>query len=415
MIRTSTLRSGFTLVEILVVLVIIGLMGAMVLAAVRGVTNTARASRTRTIIAACDSVIQEQYESYKYRPFPVEIPKLRQALGTGELGRELLANEAARARLVMLRDLQRMEMPDRLIDFLSPATPAASVVTAAASPVMLDGANNVVGMRDSRTARTSLNVVHNASPKVSSYRDRYNAALARTPAPTAAALRANEGAECLYMIMANSFVGGSPGISTIPSSNIGDTDGDGLPEILDGWGVPIGFIRWPVGYADPSGTLDPGIPDDFDMFRVDFAYAEPHGSGPAKTSDAINVNNSNASVKPWALSPLIISAGGDGSFGIALEPYLDATAGPPASSVAYTDTTYSIPTNAAGAAIGRGFMGVEFDGRSAINPYQYPDPYLRRFREENPNCAFPGQSLTGTDAAEFRLDNISNISMRAEQ
>ena len=415
MIRTPKIRSGFTLVEILVVIVIIGLMGGMVLAAVRGVTNTARASRTRTIIAACDSVIQEQYESYKYRPLPVEIPFLRQSLRTGELSRELLATEAARARLVMMRDLQRMEMPDRLVDFLSVGTsPTPCVVTAAASPVMLDASNNIVGMRSNRGSRMALNVVHDQSPKVSNYLARYNAALARTPTPTAAELRANEGAECLYMIMANSFVGGSPGIASIPSSNIGDTDGDGLPEILDGWGVPLAFIRWPIGYFDPSGTVDPNVPDDFDLFRADFAYAEMYDTSTPKTSDAIDVNNANAAVKPWALRPLIISAGGDGSLGIATEPYPSA-ATPPATSISYSDTAFAIPTNSGGAAVGEGFMGVEFDGRSQISPYQFPDPYLRRFREINPNSLFPGQALLGTDAAESRVDNISNLSLQATQ
>ena len=55
--------------------------------------------------------------------------------------------------------------------------------------------------------------------------------------------------------MATSFVGGSPALEAIPSSNIGDTDNDGLREILDGWGNPLGFIRWPVGYSD-QGIID---------------------------------------------------------------------------------------------------------------------------------------------------------------
>ncbi len=31
-------------------------------------------------------------------------------------------------------------------------------------------------------------------------------------------------------------------------SEIGDTDGDGAPEFLDGWKHPISFLRWAPGF-----------------------------------------------------------------------------------------------------------------------------------------------------------------------
>ncbi|EMI55528.1 type II secretion system protein [Rhodopirellula sallentina] len=325
-------REAFTLVEILVVMVIIGLMGGMVLAAVQGVTNSARAARTRTIIAACDSVIQEQYESYKYRPLPVQIPTLLQSLGTNELGREVLVAEAARARLIMLRDLQRMELPDRFSDFGAGTTaPTPSNIWAAASPVLIDASDNIVGRRNDLSARKALVVNFSSSAKVANYQDRY---ASTNPSATTAQILQNQSAECLFMIMSNSFDGGTPAISAIPSSNIGDTDGDWLPEILDGWGVPIGFVRWPVGYFPSDSTSDPtspdyyaNNPDDFDLFRADYAYAEKDSST-AKTSDATDVNNSNTAVKPWSMRPLILSAGADGEFGIAMSPYTSIGAGP---------------------------------------------------------------------------------------
>src|SRR5205085_10035126 len=45
-------------------------------------------------------------------------------------------------------------------------------------------------------------------------------------------------------------------------------DGDGMKEILDGWGTPIEFVRWPAGYAEnvgPDGAWGrAGIDDDGD-------------------------------------------------------------------------------------------------------------------------------------------------------
>jgi prepilin-type N-terminal cleavage/methylation domain-containing protein len=37
-------------------------------------------------------------------------------------------------------------------------------------------------------------------------------------------------------------------------NEIGDTDEDGLPEFLDGWGKPIQFYRWPIHFSAPVGT-----------------------------------------------------------------------------------------------------------------------------------------------------------------
>jgi hypothetical protein len=114
----------------------------------------------------------------------------------------------------------------------------------------------------------------------------------------------NEGAECLYLILSAMRDGDKSALDYFDSTEVGDTDGDGMPEILDGWGTPIGFIRWPVGYVESatfpgSETMQlvgPRAPDPFDPSKVD-----PHwGYMP----------------QPFALYPLIYSAGRDKSYDI---------------------------------------------------------------------------------------------------
>ncbi len=39
---------------------------------------------------------------------------------------------------------------------------------------------------------------------------------------------------------------------------VGDTDGDGLPEFLDAWGQPLRFYRWPVYFGEPRTDLQVG-------------------------------------------------------------------------------------------------------------------------------------------------------------
>ena len=53
----------------------------------------------------------------------------------------------------------------------------------------------------------------------------------------------NQGAECLFMIITLGFTDELGGGNLFNEGSIGDTDGDGLPEFLDAWGMPIGFLR----------------------------------------------------------------------------------------------------------------------------------------------------------------------------
>ena len=58
----------------------------------------------------------------------------------------------------------------------------------------------------------------------------------------------NQSAECLYMIVINAC-GDGEAKTLFSESTIGDTDGDGAPEFLDGWGHPISFLRWAPGFV----------------------------------------------------------------------------------------------------------------------------------------------------------------------
>ena len=64
-------------------------------------------------------------------------------------------------------------------------------------------------------------------------------------------------------------------------NEIGDTNGNGLPEFVDGWGNAIRFRRWPVGFSSPvqdgSSVLLPliyssGEDGDFGFADSDCSY-----------------------------------------------------------------------------------------------------------------------------------------------
>lgn len=372
--RPST-RRGFTLVEILVVIVILGVMGGMVVTAVNGVTRSARHARTKMIISAVDGVIQEQYDSYKYRPFPIVLPNFsRTTTGTPPvtLNYEVLAYEAARVRLIMTRDSQRMELPDKKLDVVTAGGTIQGPIgiTAVANQIAENSDGKVLRyFNDSSNPRWQFPVTWSPARKVKTYYDRYQANVSAGNTWTAQ----NEGAECLYLIMATSFVAGSPAIDSIPNSNIGDTDGDGMLEILDGWGQPLLFVRWPTNYTDPTAGVQTTIPDEFDPFRSDFGYT---------------VADETA---PYSLRPLIVSAGSDGLFGIATSALVDYT------TQSWPLTDMDTGSNTA--------VGNENKGRTGT--YSFPDPYVRKAAI----TPLPGTITNATDAN----DNVTNFALQESQ
>ena len=111
----------------------------------------------------------------------------------------------------------------------------------------------------------------------------------------------NAAAECLYMIV----MGIPEAAEQFQNTEIGDVDGDGLKEFIDGWGHPIRFIRWPVGFVDfssiettdgPAGSpgdssATPVIPAGLQLewgLPIRFAIRQPSG-----TAGPIRFNASN--------------------------------------------------------------------------------------------------------------------------
>lgn len=300
-------RPAFTLIELLTVISIIGVLASMVMFALFSVQESARATRTKAQIAKINELLSTRWESYRTRPLPIRVPP-----GTPP-------RQAALARLLALRELMRMEMPDRISD-LAPG-----------------GGNPVYhNYKDIR----SLNLPPLRSSLFSTYKRRVTQVLpgqwqnrildydtpnlaANTGAGVGMWTPQYEGSECLYMILAAIQDGDSNGLDFFHENEIGDTDADGMPEILDGWGQPIDFIRWAPGFVGPAvstiqfgdgqlkvnGDAGQGNGDPFDPLKVDPRWND-------KTGTDTSIINPTAN-DPFALFPLVYSMGPDGTGGIA--------------------------------------------------------------------------------------------------
>ncbi len=280
--HSSFPRNAFTLVEMLVVIVILTMLAGMVMFAIRGAQESARESKTKATILKLHEIVAELYGSYETRRVPINTS-----------GMAPLA--AAQARLYALRDIMRMEMPERKSDLIDPAT------------------GNPRGPLVFPWGSVPHPTLHQA----------YLARLSAAPAP----MDRNAPAECLYLIV--TLAGGEDARAQFTPDEVADTDGNGLPEFIDGWGRPIFFLRWAPGFNDsdlqPKIRADPIADrrssinmavrfdhDPFDTRNVDFALTDDpdpayQGWGGKRAEGA------------WRLVPLIYSAGPDGHYGVGTE------------------------------------------------------------------------------------------------
>lgn len=249
---------GFTLVELLVTITIIGILASVALGVMGMAKETARVARTRALVAKIDRVIAEQWQSYqtrRVRGLPVDANRL--------LNHRYLVN----AR----RELMRMEMPDRWSDVTD---------NLGATPIQ---------------PRTTSAFLPNVPGKTYSYLSRANEAKRKGATPEQ--IRQNGAAELLYLIVAN-----GPYANEFNDRDRGDIDGDGLFEFHDAWGRPIRFLLWPAGYlaanAADTEIMDPSVPDPFDTLRVipggDYAmYPLIYSAGPDGIYD-VNIGKQSA-------------------------------------------------------------------------------------------------------------------------
>jgi prepilin-type N-terminal cleavage/methylation domain-containing protein len=272
-------RRAFTLVELLVSIVIVGILASIILFALASVTESAKADKTRSTISKLNSLVMAKYESYRTRRVPVD--------------EKLVANYWnypantfgwAEARVDVIRELMRMEMPDRYSDIQD---------------------NPVNKMKDASGTVTPM-----ATPSATIA---YRAAL-----PTAPNFHF-EAAKCLYMLVSLGL--DDPDVmSQFSEDEIVRDDLDGMRYFVDGWGQPIFYVRWPAGFSSPLQPWNVNPTDVFNKTTVNKVYPATHdpfdplhayrpGVGdPFYNPDSTVAASSQ--VYP-ALYPLILSGGPD--------------------------------------------------------------------------------------------------------
>jgi prepilin-type N-terminal cleavage/methylation domain-containing protein len=452
---------GFTLVELLVVLTVMVALGGMLTYALASATTEARIKRTQADVLTIGQLLQSRMNEVSLGPVPLVYSDSQASTpGVGGMSSNgsnssIQARDRSRLILAARRDLIRMVLPECRADLLFP--PATLQYRYLAGGQWQVGAAQVRAPAQWNRMRTLAGLYSGASidaffsgnnpvtdPAVDGIQRAYNGGFQApfhrfekdfydqaggssvpdfvdddaSVAGDRFWSRENESAECLYLILATTQLFGKKAIDQIPSSGIGDTDGDGFLEILDSWGNPYEFIRNPAGLDnpaiknfDPSGAnlaeQYPSDPDPLDFLLADFRY------------EAVNFPSSPASLapfQPFYLPPVVISAGQDGDFGIRRTFWLD---GGVANGVEdyYSASNVIIGNNIPGPnLLMRPNNPPRFNGPA---PYRYPDPFVDVtaggngsayvFTPEGIRTAREGGGLGATLDRGQTADNITSL------
>ena len=390
--QQKNFRKGFTLVELLVAVSIIGIMGSMVLFALLGAQNDAKVARTRGTIQKINEIVLQKWEEYRYKSINVQLDPALTVPVAGVY--PVTPREAARVKMVVQRDVMRMEMPDRISDLIYPPTHYTIEYTNASGTVTSTKLPRAIPPGYGLLYNTLRNqVISLKSRGVASWASYNLAPLPAGPLGATAAITpfttntlsewdtAVQSSELLYLLVSTCNYSGSNALEYFKSTEVGDVDSDGLLEFLDAWGNPIAWIRWPAGY--------PG-----DLVR----YADADAMDPVKTDWRLRTSGA-AIPTDWqtrTLVPLVISSGSDGQFGVTFD--FD---GPGVDPVVYATMTW--PTTPTGV---RGVTGTHY----SAGPYYYPDPFFT-WDYSNQVANGPASAIPApdNDATGYRYNQLGSI------
>jgi len=293
---------GFTLVELLMVITIIGILTGISVTVVRQAYHTARVARTNATIAKLDRVLMEMYADYENRRVPS--PNF-----TGTSPEAAMVTQAA--RLWFLRDMIRMEMPCNKAEI-------------EAGPVNFSFRYEYVNRN---TGLKEIGTTGFVSAPESPLRRLYAQEMGKSNNDYLPA-------KCLYLVV----MYGNPEVRELfQDREIATDPEDNLSYFVDGWGNPIYFLRWAPGLALSERQPNVGNWSSFtDEEKNAVAVNKPDPLDPTEVGGFIescnftnnrwefttnlitewtwkdNNNDPQSSyVRGWALLPVVMSSGGE--------------------------------------------------------------------------------------------------------
>jgi prepilin-type N-terminal cleavage/methylation domain-containing protein len=195
-------RAGFSLIEMLVVVGLIAFLTAAIVAVIPRVANASKVAATKATIKKVDEMLNDRINGFRRW-----IQKQDQMAGTGTPSYvslqtlQLTGGNLTQAKILAIKQLFRSNFAQAYTEL----------------PISIQTAN----------------------PRGASH------------------LPQTDSAECLYLILTKGplFDTEPPSAADLKSLEIADTDGDGIPEIIDAWGQPLRYYRWPTRLVRPATAV----------------------------------------------------------------------------------------------------------------------------------------------------------------
>ena len=252
--------SGFTLVELLLVIAIISVLATMSLGVLRNAQDNAKAAATQARITQIESLLAIQLEDYEIRRLPI---------GNRELAAYVIANMATDedGRLKVFVQLQALRR-QILMDIINSEIPRA-FFNDTTDPGRYS-LNMDVGKFPSETPALGQDGIGFKQWLDNNYTESIGGLLLsdRLSNLRISGIESFKRldvedfdlpGEYLYAVLQRMDIDGTPAVELIGNAAIGNIDGDAHPELIDAWGEPLQLRIWQVDVKDPGELAgDPG-------------------------------------------------------------------------------------------------------------------------------------------------------------
>ena len=244
-------RRGFTLLELIVVISIILLLVTFSVMVMGNVIRSAREKATAATIMKVDGMLRQRQEAFQRAMERAELQQAvtftkafaRQAFPT-EIDRYIIDDASDRTWAVLARKTYfRAKFPQSFAEVCwfdgAPGEPGTDDDGNSITDFYpVPGYSYYPGVPDPLELGRGAN--DDLMPYATLLRERFTNPSLHRPE--------TESSEMLYLILtAADLFGVAPaGQDEFSSTEVQDTDGDGLFEFVDGWGRPLRFFRWPT-------------------------------------------------------------------------------------------------------------------------------------------------------------------------
>jgi len=268
--RLGARRAGFTLVELLMVIVVIGILSSLLVVASMSVLGTSREAATKATLSKINTMLKERMAAFETHMSNYINGGVHLTLGAPD----------ERSGKILLRKREFKKYFPQTWDEAKEIAAAAGV-SVPTSPASSD------------------------------------------------LEKSTEPAEVLFVLLTKTTVTGQGeiGQDAFVGSELADKDSDGNMEIIDAWGTPLRFYRWPCRLIKPTATNSTDIPSD-DELKAARTQIPALTTTPGDTAinsdpdDPLNLmqdvstfTNDYHMLKAYH-TPLVVSAGVDTLFGL---------------------------------------------------------------------------------------------------